>query len=444
MEDAGTGRVVYSAQSPQQAAAMTAIPRERNDAKVLGLSALGGALEFYDFVVFVFFTKTLGTLFFPSDIPAWLAQLQVYGIFAAGYLVRPLGGVVMAHFGDRIGRKRMFSLSIFLMALPTLLIGVLPVHAQVGALAPVLLLGLRMLQGLAIGGEMPGAWVFVAEHAPASRMGFAVGSLSAGINVGTLMGSLMASWVVHAFAPADVLAWGWRIAFVVGGVFGFVSVWLRRWLEETPVFTRIRQQQALSAELPIKHLLKGHAGGVAVSMLATWVLTAGIVVVILMTPTLIQSSFGIPEAVAARGNVMAATCLVIGCLWTGWLSDRIGRAPALLVASLSLLAAVYALYFDLAAGGAHFLPLYALAGFTAGVAGVVPAVMVASFPPAVRYTGLALSYNLAYAMAGAITPPLIGYLAARVGPLSPAHYVAVVAVINVGTALYLWKRPAVA
>lgn len=193
---------------------MTAIPRERNDAKVLGLSALGGALEFYDFVVFVFFTKTLGALFFPSDIPAWLAQLQVYGIFAAGYLVRPLGGVVMAHFGDRIGRKRMFSLSIFLMALPTLLIGLLPVYAQIGALAPVLLLGLRMLQGLAIGGEMPGAWVFVAEHAPASRMGFAVGSLSAGINVGTLTGSLMASWVVHAFAPADVLAWGWRIAFV--------------------------------------------------------------------------------------------------------------------------------------------------------------------------------------------------------------------------------------
>lgn len=423
---------------------MTAISRERNDAKVLGLSALGGALEFYDFVVFVFFTKTLGALFFPADIPAWLAQLQVYGIFAAGYLVRPLGGVVMAHFGDRIGRKRMFSLSIFLMALPTLLIGLLPVYAQIGALAPVLLLGLRMLQGLAIGGEMPGAWVFVAEHAPASRMGFAVGSLSAGINVGTLMGSLMASWVVHAFAPADVLAWGWRIAFVVGGVFGFVSVWLRRWLEETPVFTRIRQQQALSAELPIKRVLKGHAGGVAVSMLATWALTAGIVVVILMTPTLIQSSFGIPEAVAARGNVMAATCLVIGCLWTGWLSDRIGRAPALLVASLCLLAAVYALYFDLAAGGAHFLPLYALAGFTAGVAGVVPTVMVASFPPAVRYTGLALSYNLAYAIAGAITPPLIAYLAARVGPLSPAHYVALVAVVNVGTALYLWKRPAVA
>ncbi|WP_066097476.1 MFS transporter [Xanthomonas massiliensis] len=422
---------------------MSTVAIARNDAKVLGLSALGGALEFYDFVVFVFFTRTLGELFFPAHIPAWLAQLQIYAIFAAGYLVRPLGGVLMAHFGDRTGRKRMFSLSIFLMALPTLLIGLLPTYAQLGAAAPLLLLALRMLQGLAIGGEMPGAWVFVAEHAPRSGVGFAVGSLSAGINVGTLMGSLMASWVVHHFAPAEVLAYGWRLAFVVGGVFGFVSVWLRRWLAETPVFARLRAQRALAGEWPIKRVLKGYGGGVVVSMLVTWVLTAGIVVVILMTPTLIQSAFGVPEALAARGNVIAACCLVAGCLWTGFLSDRIGRAPALLVAALCLLVAVYALYLDLAAGGRHFLPLYALAGFTAGVAGVVPAVMVASFPPAVRYTGLALSYNLAYAIAGAVTPPLIGYLTARVGHLAPAHYVGLVALVNVAVALYLWRRPAV-
>jgi MFS family permease len=414
----------------------------RNDAKVLLLSALGGALEFYDFVVFVFFTKTLAQLFFPPQIPAWLAQLQVFAIFAAGYLVRPLGGVVMAHFGDRIGRKRMFSLSIFLMALPTLCIGLLPTYAQLGVLAPLLLLGLRVLQGLAIGGEMPGAWVFVAEHAPPARIGFAVASLSAGINVGTLMGSAMASLIAWMFSPAEVLDHGWRVPFLVGGVFGFVSVWLRRWLEETPVFAQLRAQRRLAPELPFKQVLRDHRGGVVVSMLATWILTAGIVIVILMTPTLIQSGFGIPAELATRGNLIAATSLVVGCIWTGILSDRIGRGPALLVASLCLLVAVYALYLDLAAGGRHFLPLYALAGFTAGVAGVVPAVMIAAFPAAVRYTGLALSYNLAYAIAGALTPPLISALSSHAGPLAPAHYVALVALVNVATALYLWKRPA--
>lgn len=414
----------------------------RNNAKVLTLSALGGALEFYDFVVFVFFAKTLGALFFPADIPGWLAQLQVFGIFAAGYLVRPIGGVVMAHFGDRIGRKRMFAFSVFLMALPTLCIGLLPTYAHVGALAPLLLLFLRLLQGLAIGGEMPGAWVFVAEHAPRKKIGFAVASLSAGINVGTLMGSLMASAMAHFFTPAELVDYAWRIPFLIGGVFGFISVWLRRWLDETPVFAQIRERRALS-RLPIKEVLRDYRGGVLVSMCVTWVLTAGIVVVILMTPTLIQTSFGIAPALASEGNVLAAVCLVIGCVWTGILSDRIGRAPALLVASLSLLVGVYLLYFDLANGGRHFLPLYALAGFTAGVAGVTPAVMTASFPATVRYTGLALSYNLAYAIAGAVTPPLIGYLAARVGSLAPAHYVAFVALVNAGLAIYLWNKPAV-
>jgi predicted MFS family arabinose efflux permease len=208
------------------------------------------------------------------------------------------------------------------------------------------------------------------------------------------------------------------------------------------VFAQMRARKAL-AKLPIRDVLRDHRGGVLVSMGVTWALTAGIVVVILMTPTLVQSSSGIAPALASEGNVLAAICLVIGCVWNGLLSDRIGRAPALLVASLALLVGVYLLYFDLARGGAHFLPLYAFAGFTAGVAGVTPAVMVASFPASVRYTGLALSYNLAYAIAGALTPPLIGYLAARVGALAPAHYVALVALVNVGLALYLWKRPAV-
>lgn len=132
------------------------------DIKTLALAALGGALEFYDFVIFVFFAKTLSTLFFPHDMPVWLSQLQVYGIFASGYIARPIGGVIMAHFGDLLGRKKMFSLSVLLMALPTLFIGLLPTYATLGIIAPLLLLFLRIVQGIAIGGEVPAAWVFVA------------------------------------------------------------------------------------------------------------------------------------------------------------------------------------------------------------------------------------------------------------------------------------------
>ncbi len=163
-------------------------PLNRQDYKTLTLAALGGALEFYDFIIFVFFAAVVGALFFPADIPEWLRQVQTFGIFAAGYLARPLGGIIMAHFGDLVGRKKMFTLSILLMAVPTLAIGLLPTYASMGILAPLLLLLMRVLQGAAIGGEVPGAWVFVAEHVPARRIGIACGTLTAGLTVGILLG----------------------------------------------------------------------------------------------------------------------------------------------------------------------------------------------------------------------------------------------------------------
>ena len=417
-------------------------PFDRGDAKTLALSALGGALEFYDFVVFVFFTKILSVLFFPPDTAPWLSQLQVYGIFAAGYLARPLGGIVMAHFGDLVGRKRMFTLSVFLMSVPTLLIGLLPTYAQIGLLAPLLLLVLRVVQGIAVGGEVPGAWVFVAEHVPRNRVGFACASLTAGLTAGILIGSLLAAWINTHFSAEEVTGYAWRIPFLLGGVFGFIAVYLRRWLEETPVFAEMRERKQLASGLPVKQVLAHHGGSVALSMLATWMLTAAIVVVILMTPTLVQTSFQLPAALAFHGNSVATFALVIGCLVAGLCVDRFGVAAALLMGSIGLAASTYALYTHLAAGETtHFVAWYALAGFFTGVVAVVPSIMVAAFPAPIRFSGLSFSYNVAYAIFGGLTPPLIGYLSQSIGGLAPAHYVAMTCVIGIGVAGYLMKRP---
>ncbi len=415
------------------------MPREsaRNDAKTLILSALGGALEFYDFVVFVFFTKVLGQLFFPAGMSPWLAQFQVFGIFAAGYLARPLGGVAMAHFGDRMGRKRMFSLSVLLMALPTLCIGLLPDYARAGVLAPVLLLLLRVLQGVAIGGEMPGAWVFVAEHAPRRRIGFGLSSLTCGITAGILMGSLMAAWISHGFSQDEIHGYAWRIPFLLGGVFGLLSVWMRRWLSETPVFEAMRANRELAEGLPLKQVVSGHGRGIVVSMLVTWLLTAAIVVLILMTPTLVQTAFHLPASLAFTGSSLAAACLMVGTLASGWIVDRLGRPLTLAVFLLALILMTRWLFADLAAGGGHFLLLYAFTGLSVGVVGVVPAVMVAAFPAAIRYSGIAFAYNLAYALSGAVTPPLIAALSKLYGPMAAADYVIGVAALSLLTAGYL-------
>lgn len=418
-------------------------PFNRGDARTLGLAALGGALEFYDFVVFVFFTRILGELFFPPGTAPWLAQLQVYGIFAAGYLARPLGGIVMAHFGDRGGRKRMFTLSVLLMAVPTLLIGLLPTYAQIGVLAPLLLLLLRIVQGIAVGGEVPGAWVFVAEHVPPRRIGFACASLTAGLTAGILIGSLLAAWINTALTPAQVAGGAWRLPFLLGGAFGLFAVFLRRWLQETPVFLAMRARRQLADGLPVRQALGGHGGAVLVSMLASWLLTAAIVVGVLLTPTLVQSSFGVPPALAFQGGSIATAALILGCLVAGVAVDRFGVGATLLAGSLALLIAIQALYLPLAGGDlSQFLPRYALVGFCIGVVGVVPTLMIGLFPPPVRFSGVSFSYNVAYALFGALTPPLVAWLSQHLGGRAPAHYVALACAVGIGVGLWSLRRPA--
>ncbi|PTT54696.1 MFS transporter [Aeromonas sp. HMWF014] len=414
-------------------------PLNRQDYKTLSLAALGGALEFYDFIIFVFFAVVIGELFFPADIPEWLRQFQTFGIFAAGYLARPLGGIIMAHFGDLIGRKRMFTLSILLMALPTLLIGLLPTYAVLGIGAPLALLGLRILQGAAIGGEVPGAWVFVAEHVPAHRVGLACGTLTAGLTAGILLGSLIATAVNKSLTPAEVSDWGWRVPFLLGGIFGIVAMYLRRWLHETPVFAEMQANKALAEELPLKTVLRNHKGSVVISMLLTWLLSAGIVVVILMTPTYLQKVHGISPADALTANSLAILALTLGCILYGRLIDAIGSGPTFMLGSLLLAGASYAFYHGLAAGTDLLVPLYMLAGFAVGIVGAVPYVMVNAFPAVVRFSGLSFSYNVAYAIFGGLTPMLVT-LWMKNDMLAPSHYVVSLSALGFAIGLLLWLQ----
>jgi MFS family permease len=409
------------------------------DYKTLGLAALGGALEIYDFIIFVFFALTLSQLFFPPEMPEWLRLLQSFGIFVTGYLARPLGGILMAHFADRLGRKRVFSLSILMMALPCLLIGLMPTYAQIGYWAPLILLGLRILQGAAVGGEVPSAWVFVAEHAPDGHRGYALGVLQAGLTFGYLLGALTATWLAKVFTPAEILDYAWRLPFLLGGVFGVVGVWLRRWLSETPVFMALHAQRQDMAELPLRAVLREHRQSLLPAALLTCVLTSAVVVLVVITPTVMQQRFGMTPMNTFALSSVGIVFLNIGCVLAGHLVDRIGAWRGVILYSLLLPLGVGLLYASLIG---QWLPLtlaYAIAGLGCGIVGVVPSVMVGLFPAKIRVSGISFTYNIAYALWASTTPLLLIMLM----PWSPwvcVGYCAVMGTVGLGTAAFFGLR----
>jgi MFS family permease len=424
---------------------MTAIARprpqpfSRADYKTLSLAALGGALEIYDFIIFVFFALTLSQLFFPPEMPEWLRLLQSFGIFVTGYLARPLGGILMAHFADRLGRKRVFSLSILMMALPCLLIGVMPTYADIGYWAPLVLLALRILQGAAVGGEVPSAWVFVAEHAPAGHRGYALGVLQAGLTFGYLLGALTATWLARVFTPAEILDYAWRIPFLLGGVFGVVGVWLRRWLSETPVFMALHAQREGMQGLPLGQVLRDHRQSLLPAALLTFVLTSAVVVLVVITPTVMQQRFGMSASHTFALSAMGIVFLNVGCVLAGMLVDRIGAWRAVMIYSLLLPVGIAVLYASLIQQWLAPGVAYAVAGLACGIVGVVPSVMVGLFPANIRVSGISFTYNIAYAAWASFTPLMLIALM-PVTPWVCVVFCAVMGVVGLMTAMVFGLR----
>ena len=412
----------------------------RGDHKTLGLAALGGALEIYDFIIFVFFALTLSQLFFPPEMPEWLRLLQSFGIFVTGYLARPLGGILMAHFADHLGRKKVFSLSILMMALPCLLIGVMPTYAEIGYAAPLILLALRILQGAAVGGEVPSAWTFVAEHAPVGRRGYALGFLQAGLTFGYLLGALTATLLARIYTPQEILDYAWRYPFLLGGVFGVIGVWLRRWLSEPPLFLALaRQRNDKPVEFPLRAVLREHRRALVPAALLTCVLTSAVVVLVVITPTVMQQRFGMSASHTFALSSIGIVFLNIGCVLAGMLVDRIGAWRALILYSLLLPLGIGALYASLVAGWDTVGVAYALAGLACGVVGVVPSVMVGLFPARIRVSGISFTYNVAYALWASTTPLMLIALM----PWSPwvcLVFCAAMGLVGVLTAMYFGAR----
>lgn len=393
--------------------------------RIVAAGAIGNVLEWFDFAIYGYFAITIGQIFFPHQAP--VAQLlSTFGVFAIGCLMRPLGSLISGSIGDRYGRRVALSVSMAAMAFSTFLVGVLPGYQTLGLLAPVLLTALRIVQGLAIGGECPTAFIFMIEHAAAHRRGLAGAMSTGGGTAGILAGSA-AGALLTAVLPPDVMQdWGWRLPFLLGLPVGLLGLWLRRRVPEPP-----RSGDLVAA--PVREVLGHHLGllfrlaGIAALGAVTFY------IVFLYLVSWLQFVDGIAPVTALAFNTIAMAVALPVYLGAGWLSDRVGRRRLLLITMTAAMLGALPLFWLLH----HSDPLLVLAGqlgfviIIGTVFGIEPAFMVEATPAPIRCTAVALAFNLPAGILGGLSPLAAAWLIHRTGnDLSPAFLIMAAAAIS--------------
>jgi MFS family permease len=406
--------------------------------KVLALCGVGGAIELYEFIVFVMLTPYISQTFFPAMTPEWLRTIQTLAIFAIGYFLRPVGGIVIAMLGDILGRKRMFALTIILMAIPTLLIGILPTYAQVGVIAPLLLLICRMAQGMSLGGEIPGAAVFVAEHVPFKRMGFACSLIGSGAALGIFLGAFTVGTMTSIIGTQMMGAWGWRAVFIIGGVLGLVAGYVRHYVRETPVFQTMQQQHKLATRVSFARLFVESRVPLLTGLAISFMTAAFTPVLLLYPPIYMRTVLHFDAVVVQNAQTVASIMLALGSVVGGWLTDLVGGVKTYVLFALGLVISAYLLVVGIQSGPENLGILYALVGFFGGISGLGYYFIIQAFAPQVRITGLSVPYNVASAVGGAL-PIVLASLMPQY-PLAPAHIIAGFTIFAVISVPIIWSR----
>jgi MFS family permease len=409
---------------------------EIDQKKNLILASLGSLLEFYEFMVFGFLTVVIAKLFFPPDVPDAVKIFQTFALFSLGFILRPLSGAVIGHLGDKFGRKKMFVVTVFLMAVPTTAIGLMPTYAQIGLAAPIVLLILRMLQGIAIAGEFAGASVFVTEHAPrnsvATACGWLLGSSYIGFFLGAGMGALMANFL----DAAALESWGWRVPFLVGGIFGLIAVYLRRYLDETPLFKEVRLLKDRSKAFPLGEVIKGYPLRLVYVVGLGSYLGMMIIILYFYMPPFLQSQYGFDRTTVFNTNALALLVLALACPLWGRIADKVGYGWVLGTGALGLSATLFLFFQNLdaiAQNPAQLSWWYLAFSLLMATAATVPALSAIPFPTEVRLSGFGLAYNLGIVIS-ATAPTIMAWIVLSYGKIAVAYYALSVGLLGVALA----------
>jgi MFS family permease len=378
---------------------------EKHERKIVRLAALGGMLEFYDFVIYGIFSVYFAEQFFPSDNHL-ISVVKSYVIFVLGYIARPIGGVIFSHLGDEHGRKHVLIFTIILMGASSLGIGILPTYAQIGIAAPFLLLFLRLLQGLALGGELPSTYVYISESMPTKRGG-AFGLTMVGVNSGLLLGMFSNQLLNFILSPEEISAYGWRIPFIFGGLLCIISYQIRKTLQETSAFIKIHDKPAF----PFLYLLRHHFPQVLIGSAITGIMSALVVVTIVFMPTYLNEMLTINHKFIAYCMPVMMLFNVLAIYCTGRLANHINPRKILATLLCASFILVPCSYWLISYQQLSLLMGLVILGILEGVAAMlIPLIICDLFSAPIRLTGVALCYNVGFTIFGGLSPVIISTL----------------------------------
>ncbi len=392
-------------------------------------AVVGNVLEWYDFAIYAYMATVIARKFFPAEdeVSSLLATFAAFGI---GFVMRPLGGILIGRLGDVKGRKTALVLTISLMAGATVMIGLVPSYDSIGVAAPILIVLARLAQGFSAGGEWGGSTAFIVEWAPENRRGLYGSLQQCSVAGGLLLGSGVAALVSTVLPPESVDGWAWRIPFLIGGVLGPVGLYMRRNIEETPAFSRSLQEQNTESAQP--SVAPAWLGARAFGFTIVW--TVSYYIILAYMPTFLQAHAGLGRTQALWSTSAGLLTLVVTVPLMGALSDRFGRKPLLLGACVAFIVLPYPLFSLMLSGAsmATIVVVQVILGMAVALfSGPGPAAIAEIFPTRVRSTWMSTGYSLSVTIFGGFAPFIATWLIRQTGsPLSPGYYVMAAALVS--------------
>ncbi|OOR90074.1 hypothetical protein B0181_05340 [Moraxella caviae] len=421
------------------------------------LIGLCAGVVFFDFAVFIYLTDALSAAFFKTADTAATYNAQLFGLFAAGYIARPVGGVLFGRLGDSKGRRTALTQSLLIATICTFIIAILPNHTQIGILAPILLVVARLGQGVALGGVMPAAWVFICEHLPIKNIGFGCSVVSAMCVLSLLILAGVASSLNDSLSFVQMTSWGWRVLFLIGGIISLVAYFLARQTKETPIFRTQNDAdfQNNSAQMGVINLNDSRRSthekryamfsqrlglGITFAFLLSWVMASLFMFIPILLAPLIDANFILSGTIVRFGSLISMLFMVISAVIFGYLVDRFNAGRILVFGGLFLILQSVLFFYQLRADSELMLIFFALLGCAGGMVGALPSVMVRLFPTRFRMTGLGIAYNSAYAIVGGVLPFALGFATFHFS-FTPALYLACVGLLCVFVSFYIYYMP---